>query len=209
MAEQVLAVRAPASRGAALYGGGPLEVFRYDATVSISRQETGSATSFPVENGTTITDHFQNQPTTITLSGVVSDHPLVGFAMPNRTVDARALLDTLKRSATMLTLKTNRDVFTNMLIVDWSEEQTAKSGQSFRPTIRLQQVVIVRAETVPVPLIGALDDNRSGSDVAPEAADGAGGVQDGGRQSTTPVTTPPDPPLVRVLSGLGVNVPPA
>ena len=51
-----------------------------DASLSESHSMNATVTEYPVEEGADIADHIRRQPDTITISGIVSDTPLVYLA---------------------------------------------------------------------------------------------------------------------------------
>lgn len=50
-----------------------IEYFAFDATTSITKSLSGSATSFPLSNGVEVADTYVNKNTTVRASGVISD----------------------------------------------------------------------------------------------------------------------------------------
>lgn len=202
--------RKPPANGAELFVASDRlerEVFRYDATTDIGESETGKLTAFPIETGSAVGDHYQNLPLTITLSGVYTADPSLttlsreaGF-VGSRTENGRELLRRLKRSGEPLTVRTQRGtVYENMVILDWSENQSASTGATFRPTIRFQQVTFASVETTLIPDVGGLA-NRTAANVRTEERPGASGDSETGRQSPTEAGEEDRAPLRRSLGG--------
>lgn len=52
---------------------GRAELYAFDSTATIRVSQTGTATSFPVEGGEDVSDHYVNNNTTISFDGIISD----------------------------------------------------------------------------------------------------------------------------------------
>lgn len=186
------------------------EVFRYDATTAIGEKESGKLTSYPIETGGAVADHYQNLPLSITLSGVYTRDPSLttkareganGF-IGSRTENGRELLRALKRSGEPLTIRTQRGtVYENMVILDWTDNQSPSTGATFRPSIRLQQVDFASVETALIPDVGGLSD-RTAANVRTEQRPGVSGDSETGRQSPTAAEEEDVAPLRQAFGGL-------
>lgn len=62
-------------------------VFEMDATVSFNLSEAGRLTSYTVEDGATLSDHYVNENSRITMSGVITDLKSVSSPIGVKSTD--------------------------------------------------------------------------------------------------------------------------
>lgn len=110
------------------------------AVVNEEPDFSGTTTDKPVENGSDISDHFQSNPTTISLSGSV-----VGKDAPRKL----ATLRRYHREAELLTYS-GRNIFDNMQILSIPTRHNAINREGFDFDITLKQIRISRPETFEV-----------------------------------------------------------
>lgn len=215
-AQQVTIVRQPARRGAALRSSDA--ELSFHATIRETEASTGSVTQYPVEASADspreeIATGYTNHPRTITLEVIQSDTPIDADVSTRAGLsdEARDTLERLKASATILSIVSGTRTIKNMVILDWQAARDNATGQSFRPTIRLQQARFVSSQIVAVPLVGDLDPSRTLDNISERngARDSASGDADSGRQSASEAGEDTEgalPPLVRTLRLAGVNL---
>lgn len=127
-------------------------------TVDVSIREIHSLqaniTRFPVEFGASITDHIINQPRTLTIDGLISDTPsgLVALVVPGlvtglvSTPPGLAAFDTMKSwwgNKQILDVQTGLDVYTNMVIRNFSFPKDANTGRALRFSLSLEEIIRV------------------------------------------------------------------
>lgn len=207
MAESVNLVRARANSGARVEADDLL--FAFDCTISITTNDAGTLTQLPVEvegsAAANVADHYQNNPLSLVLSGLVTDTPPVveGVApLPNRALGMLDELREMKRRGQPVSLITNgRGVFENMVITSVSETQTLAQGHAVVPTVTLQQVTFVGSAVTFIPPLASAARGRRSSDVVEDngTSDAASGIDNRGSTTTVEESVPPG---VRLFGGL-------
>ncbi len=142
---------------------------------------TSEVTRYPVENGSTITDHIVNDPITISIAGIVSDVPTTIFGAlagigESRSNDANEALNKIVDDRTDVTLVTGLKVYQNMVLTSFNVERSANTGSTLTFSATLQQIKVVFTELVDVPAIGELENQAkpvadAGSTVSGQTAD--------------------------------------
>ncbi len=169
------------------------ETWRPDAVVRFSAPRTLSVTTHPVEEGVTVADHVQRQPTRISIECVLTENPVgVGGATGGR-VHVKELLDWLRETAELdnplVDVVTVRDgVYTDFAIVSIPADFDNVSRVRF--TLELQEIRVATATTV---LISVEDvDDYEAEDADTATASGAPDEVDVGEQATTSTDTDPE-----------------
>lgn len=155
---------------------------------------TSEVTQYPIESGSTITDHIVNDPIIISVSGIVSDIPtnilgaLAGIG-ESRANNANEAMNKLIDDKSIVTLVTGLKVYQNMVITNFDVDRSVNTGKTLTFSATLQQVEIVLTELVDVPAIGDLENQAkpvadagstvSGQTAVTEIKDGIIGVKDG------------------------------
>lgn len=149
-------------------------------TIDVSIREIHSLqadiTRFPVEAGASITDHIINQPRTLTIDGLISDTPssLVALVVPGlvtglvSTPPSIEAFDKMKSwwgNKQILDVQTGLDVYTNMVIRDFSFPKDTNTGRALRFTISMEEIVRVSStiEQSPSVMDGASPTANNGS----------------------------------------------
>ena len=70
---------------------GPTYYIQFDATVLEEYSRSANLTTFPVESGAVLSDHYQPQPRALTIEGSVSNHPVQTFELLEGKQNAAAL----------------------------------------------------------------------------------------------------------------------
>ena len=126
-----------------------IDGFEIDAAMSIDIQRDSVITSHPVEIGADVSDNIRNNPLAITMECVVSDSPLVEFANRRGGVpseDARAKMLEIRDFRQPVSIETTTEVFDNMGMESYSEQQNADTGQCLSFRVSFKQIVQVTNE---------------------------------------------------------------
>lgn len=132
-----------------------------DCTTIEDHNYTAAVTQNPIEDGSTISDHVNLQPVTITVEGLVSDSPL-GFALigtaQNVANQIRTLFGTQSRSKTAFdeiiklwknripfTVLTNLKRYDNMVISSANFPFSNTTGKALDLKIEFTQLSIVKS----------------------------------------------------------------
>ena len=168
----------------------------FDASLSESHTMSATVTEHPVEEGADIADHFRRQPDGITISGIVSDTPLVYLASlqapspivddltraPDRADLAYAEVQRVMNDGDLVDVVTSLRTYENMALTSFSVVRDTANGNVLNATMSLRQVIVAESETVSAP--------------EPKTPANAPAV-DGGTQ---PTKTPPTPAADRAAA---------
>lgn len=138
-----------------------------DATLSELHRKTNRPTDHPIEEGANVTDHIQQQPEELELTGLVSDFPvywLAGFTAPspltdevtrglkNRAKKAHVELARIMDSGELVDVVTTFRAYYDMAITSLTVPKDAGSGNEARVSISLRQIVKVETKEVAAPV---------------------------------------------------------
>lgn len=136
-------------------GTSSLGFVEFDVATDIQHSYSAEVTSHPVESGADVSDNVLQKPTELTISGVISNTPVV-FAGASTIDDGRAktalenLLD-LKDQGQPIDVVTPLREYTNMVITGITAPQNARVGDAVECTVTLKEVVTVASRTVDAP----------------------------------------------------------
>lgn len=185
-----------------------------DVTISEQHNYSSRVTSYPVENGTILSDHIINEPDRLVLQTLVTDTPLSILSLSNRSSDVFNRLVEIQQRRELVQVVTGLKVYDSMAITSLDVPRTANTGQALVFTIELQKVII--DSTVSVELntgdaFGGGQEVISREQVAPDSqfpllgSDPAGSLKDqaasglnAGLQSLIPI---PVASLARIIEG--------
>lgn len=111
-----------------------------DATVSEDHSYNNRVTNYPLENGSSISDHIITEPFTLNISGIVSDTPLNILSIFNRSVDSMNRLIRIVEQKEVITVVTGIKVYTDMVITSLNIPRNIQSGQSLTFNIEMQKL---------------------------------------------------------------------
>jgi hypothetical protein len=111
-----------------------------DATLVEEHRYTSRVTSYPIEDGTLISDHIINEPDVVVIEGIVSDTPINILSQFNRSITAFNSLVRIHQNREVITVVTGIKVYPNMAIVGLDVPRDIKTGQSLRFNIELQKI---------------------------------------------------------------------
>lgn len=120
-------------------------------------------TSNPVENGSPISDHIIDQPDSLTITGMISNAPILGLldeasglidgSLSSQDYVAQAfdLLDNLRQSKQLIKIYTRYKTYSNMVLQSVSIPRTPDIGDSITVTIQAISVRIVNSQKTTIP----------------------------------------------------------
>lgn len=118
-------------------------------------------TTNPVENASPIADHIIDQPDGLTITGMISNAPVMSYVaqfeeMVSGIHDDRIsrgfdLLDNLRKSRELVTIYTRYRTYPDMLIQSISIPRTPDNGDAIMFTLQAIKVRIVTSQTTSLP----------------------------------------------------------
>lgn len=121
---------------AVLEDGSLTQVFVAAQPMRVSVREDGKLTQFPVEDGTTRSDHFVRLPIQITIDFLLTDDTRNGFA------ELRAAF----QQRTIVSVQTKVALYFSMVITAIPHDETPDGGNSITVPITLQEWVTIEPE---------------------------------------------------------------
>lgn len=152
--------------------------FTFDSTYFEQHNATITVTKQPVEFGADMPDHAFTEPLILTVSGAVSDAPLLpnpsfdASSSASRSASAYQKLLMLANSKTLLNVQTGLAGYTNMLITSLNTMQDADTANVFEFVMQLMKIPIINVQNVNVP-VQFLKPGKTADLAAPEAKNGA------------------------------------
>jgi len=132
-----------------------------DATLSYTPKMNNDVTSFPIEDGSDISDHIRNKPREISLTGFITDTPvrvdttvsdlLVSGARGSRVSASYIELKKIWTDRDVVDVITGLEVFTSMALLSLSVPRTPRDGHSIRFSASFREIQKVTTETVSLP----------------------------------------------------------
>lgn len=123
--------------------------FLVDAFVTEEHTAEVEVTTFPVEEGSDITDHARILPDVVMVEGIVTDSPLA--AMVNARVEgsspskeARERFLEIVRARELITVVTSDEVFPAMMMTSVSFPKSAGNGEACRFRAMFKRIEIVK-----------------------------------------------------------------
>lgn len=133
-----------------------------DATLTESHVLSSEVTMYPVEDGSTISDHVQLKPLVYNMTGVISDTPIgflilgdVGSAINSvqkyfgsgRSQEAYYAIFNLWKSRAPFTVTTNLKRYENMIFTSFIVDDDVDTSNEINFKATLQQVTIVTSQS--------------------------------------------------------------
>lgn len=113
-----------------------------DATINEDHNYTSRVTSYPVEDGTIVSDYIIKDPETVDVTGVVSDTPLSILSSFNRSVSAFNRLEQIYRNRELITIITGIKTYTTMAMTSLSVPRNVQTGQSLTFSMSFKKVYL-------------------------------------------------------------------
>lgn len=133
-----------------------------DVTLDEAHEWLSDVVTNPVEIGSPITDHIQQQPDKLTITGFISDSPITDSIASQlstigdsefgtRVQTAFDLLRTLIASKKLVTVYTRYRIYTDMALASINIPRSAGLGEAIQFTAQFTHVRMVETKTVDVP----------------------------------------------------------
>lgn len=113
-----------------------------DVTLRETHSYTSRVTNYPIEEGSTLSDHIINEPTIVVLEGTVTDTPLAILPFFNRSIDAFNRLIEIHQKRESIIVVTGLKKYPNMVITNLDIPRDIRTGQSLTFTIELKEIII-------------------------------------------------------------------
>lgn len=134
---------------------------KFDAVFTRGHSFSSSVTSAPVEDGSVITDHVTLEPESISIDGMVSDHPVpvkgdpltVQSTTPSLQRRSRKAADelfTLWQTRQLVKLVTKLHTYDSMVIESLRWDETAEGGEALNFSMTLRQIRKAKLTTVQI-----------------------------------------------------------
>lgn len=120
--------------------------FDVEATTSFTRDLSADSTNYRVEKGADITDHQENAPITLDISGVMGDAPLDATGAsspgaPGRHTEFDERMTQAWTDKELLTIDSDgRDIWDNMQIMNYNTTADNSTGYAVLFSLSLKQV---------------------------------------------------------------------
>lgn len=128
-----------------------------DAALTMKHTNSAQATSDPVELGADTTDNIRRLPKEYTLTGVISDHPIIENASDvvdarSRSILANEFLDSIIDRGLLINIRTRLRNYRNYAILSKTVEENSSTGRVVEFTIGIREIIIARTEQVDAPI---------------------------------------------------------
>lgn len=164
-----------------------------EVTLQENHERKNRVTQWPIEDGSSISDHIANEPKRLTMDGLITDSPLGSLERlePARTLDAYRLLMQMWRDRDVLEVVTQLETYYNMAIEQITVPKSVTNGQGLRFNVALVQIRKVTSQSVIIPA-----DTFPPREAQPEAVeeDPPGSIPDQATPETDTGSQPTVPP---------------
>lgn len=145
----------------------PAGAVELDASINETHGADVDITQHPVEEGADITDHARIKPETLSITGVVTNTPLIlnasANASPTRAEEAYAKLREILRTRELISVITSLRQYDSMLLASMPVTRDATTGNIINATLNFQEIIIADSETVSVPVPAAGTPSTAGA----------------------------------------------
>jgi hypothetical protein len=159
-----------------------VKLLMFDAVLSVGITDTAEISQLAIEQGSPVTDHVKQKPTTVTMDVLATNTPL---SAPKQTGDSEVItqntttitgsngvriktyefsaefntplavheqLMRLKRYSFLLQVQTKNETFDDMILYSVTTKRSHVDGESDRFTISFQQIKTVNTQYVSIPV---------------------------------------------------------
>lgn len=157
-------------------------VLELDCSISETHTYNSEISAYPVEDGSVITDHIRNLPERLSISGFITNNPVVQVQSSDITGEetvgnfvnlAFEEIQKIRNNREPVDIVTGLKVYSNMALESLTIPRSASIGDTFRFDANFVEIKIVNTETVVIP------------NVTEDVADTAASTADNGKQSTS------------------------
>lgn len=124
------------------YSKSKVDSIELDITLREDHKYASRVTTYPVETGYTLSDNIINDPTTLTLEGIVTDDPLNVMPKFSRSINALGQLVKLHHDRQPVDVVTGLKVYKNFAITLLTIPRDITTGESAKFIIELQEVLV-------------------------------------------------------------------
>ena len=168
-------------KGNRRYGVGQIT---FDLILSEQHEMNADVTEHSVEDGSTISDHIENQLETGSLTGLITNYTIfLPLLITNRAQDNFDAFVSLHEERTLVEITTVLKVYEDMAITNISISRDEETGESLQANISFKKVKTVKLQEVEVEVSVKVDDLNSNQNRQVSSQ------TDAGRQSTTQSAT--------------------
>lgn len=125
-----------------------IDGFLIDASINENHMRSSEVTSYPVEEGSDVTDNVRNLPIEFTVEGIVSDSPLSDVsgertdgAIPSQ--DALALFEKIHLEREPITVVSSLMTYNRMVMKSLSMPLNSKTGEALRFSATFKQIELI------------------------------------------------------------------
>jgi hypothetical protein len=133
----------------------PAGAIELDASLSENHSLDSEITQFPVEGGADISDHIRIKPRQLTITGVVTNHPIrllaSVFEEPDRAAKAFDKLKEIRDNRELVTVLTTLEEYENMVLTTVQIPRDVRRGQAVEATMTFREALIADSETIDLP----------------------------------------------------------
>lgn len=127
----------------------------FDGFLEVTHNLSATATEHPIQTGANITDHIIVNPVELVMVIRMSDaheslFPGQFTERYTRSVSADAVLKQLLRARTPLQVTTRTEIYQNMVITDYTVDDTNETREGLYATVTLREVFFATSQTVKV-----------------------------------------------------------
>lgn len=131
-------------------------VYRFDLVTSQNVSGESTLTTYPVQNGSPITDHIYLNPETVSMTVKVSDIKLSSYDNSFDDINSRAekasdIIDSWRKNALLLNVQTKFKKFSNMILVGVNNiVNSSINGNVYEAVLTFQKIRIATIEEIEV-----------------------------------------------------------
>ncbi len=124
-----------------------IDGYTVDAALTETHNLAADVTEFPVEDGSTISDHVIVKPRQYSCTGVISNSPLASIsplrnAATAPATEGRQILEAILETKKVITIQTTLRSYTNMVMESLTFEESSTTGDALRFTASFRQITI-------------------------------------------------------------------
>ncbi len=124
-----------------------IDGYTVDAALTENHNLSADVTEFPVEDGSTISDHVIVKPRQYSCTGVISNSPLAAIAALRNAAtepatEGRQILEAILETKKVITIQTTLRSYANMVMESLSFEESSTTGDALRFAASFRQITI-------------------------------------------------------------------
>jgi hypothetical protein len=126
----------------------PVGAIQLDASLQEGHTAENEITAFPVEKGIDTTDHVRRMPDSLTIRGLVTDHPITfgGGGTQKRSIEAYQEVKRMLNDAKLVTVVTTLEQYENMVVRSMNVPRNSGRGNAVELNLSLRQLKTVEVQ---------------------------------------------------------------